>query len=398
MVNVGVKASDIGFQTADTARTTVAGVKNAQSEQFKKLLQGKQDELQESGAREVSKDAEQEKTEASEKAEKSEKPEESKGKDKDAGEDQKEETVSTDDSQTQGLLAAYQMDQGFRPELLTAEPEVVIEMPEAVEAMPEAAAVNLTGEMTAGDVAEQMDVQTAAAETAVSANIQAEVKPQETVQAREPEVQVKEPEVQAEAPETVEAAPVRRETVKSQPTGEENQAQTNDHQAEQTAAAPVAQAPVRDLGEEIRPQEVTTVHVAQPEELPEKLTDQILSKLEEGVQSFEIEIEPESLGKIAVKIQYQDGQAAVSILCTEKKALDVLGNHAREIGNIIERNLGGETRIIVEKQEPDYLNQNRDENHQGRQGEQEQKKEGNRKQDTEDSEQFLQRLRLGLME
>ncbi len=391
MVNVGVKASDIGFQTADTARTTVAGVKNAQSEQFKKLLQGKQDELQESGAREVSKDAEQEKTEASEKAEKSEKPEESKGKDKDAGGDQKEETVSTDDSQTQGLLAAYQMDQGFRPELLTAEPEVVIEMPEAVEAMPEAAAVNLTGEMIAGDVAEQMDVQTAAAETAVSANIQAEVKPQETVQ-------VKGPEVQAEAPETVDAAPVRRETVKSEPSREENQAQTNDHQAEQTAAAPVAQAPVRDLGEEVRPQEITTVHVAQPEELPEKLTDQILSKLEEGVQSFEIEIEPEQLGKIAVKILYEDGQATVSILCTEKKALDVLGNHAREIGGIIDRNLGGETKIFVEKQEqPDYLNQNRDENQQGRQEEQEQQKEGNKKQDSEDSEQFLQKLRLGLM-
>ena len=144
------------------------------------------------------------------------------------------------------------------------------------------------------------------------------------------------------------------------------------------------------------PQEVTTVHVAQPEELPDKLTDQILGKMQEGVQSFEIEIEPENLGKIAVKIMYEDGQATVSILCTEKKALDVLGNHAREIGGIIDRNLGGETKIFVEKQEPDYLNQNKDENQHGKQDEQGQQKESHKKQDSEDSEQFLQKLRLGL--
>ena len=118
--------------------------------------------------------------------------------------------------------------------------------------------------------------------------------------------------------------------------------------------------------------------------------------MQEGVQSFEIEIEPENLGKIAVKIMYEDGQATVSILCTEKKALDVLGNHAREIGGIIDRNLGGETKIFVEKQEPDYLNQNKDENQHGKQDEQGQQKESHKKQDSEDSEQFLQKLRLGL--
>lgn len=390
MVNVGVKASDIGFQTAESSRTSATGVKNTQSDRFKKLLQGKQDELQESSTKEVSKDSAQDKTEAADKTEKPEKTEDSKVNDKDTKENQTEEEVSTDDSQARGLLAAYQMDQGFRPELLTAEPEVVIEMPEVVEAMPEATAVDLTGEMITGDVTEQAEVQTAV-EMAAPVDFQAEVKSQETVQ-------VKEPEVQTAAVEAVDTAPVRKENVKNQSSGEENQAQTrDDHQAQQTAAAPVAQAPVRDMGEEMRPQEVTTVHVVQPEELPEKLTDQIMGKMAEGAQSFEIEIEPENLGKISVKILYEDGQATVSIFCTEKKALDVLGNHAREIGGIIDRNLGGETKIYVEKQEPDYLNQNRDENQQGKQSEQEQQKESSKKQDAEDSEQFLQKLRLGLM-
>lgn len=382
MVNVNVKAPDIGFQAPDSKKTGSTGIKNTQSDQFKKLLQGKQDENQDAGTTEVSKDTEPEKTEAPKE------PEEGKG--EEVKDETAEETAGTDDSQARGLLAAYQMSQGMRPEVLTAEPEVVIEMPEAVQAETGVTPVETAG---AGEMihngSEQINVQPeqpVAADTEM--NLQKEAKPQETVQ-------VKAPEVQEAAPERVEAAPVRREAVRTQSTGEENQSQANDYQAEQSAAAPVAQAPVKNIQEDV-PQEVTTIHVAQPEELPDKLTDQIVGKMQEGVDSFEIEIEPENLGKIAVKIQYQDGQATVSIFCTEKRALEVLGDRAREIGMIIERNLGGETKIFVEKQEPDYLNRNNDENQHGRQDGQEQQKESNKKQEADDSEQFLQKFRLGL--
>lgn len=385
MVNVNVKAMDIGFQAPDSGKTAGASAQKAQSDQFKKLLEGKQDGNQDSNAQEVSKDSKPEKTEETKK------PEEGKDTDtKDTKEDNAEETVSTDDSQARGLLAAYQMSQGMRPEVLATEPEVVIEVPEVVQADTEVAAVDPTaaGELIADGMTEQVNAQPEQNVTAdTAANFQAEVKSQETVQ-------VKEPEVQAAAPETAETAPIRRETVKTQSAGEETQSQ-DDTYAEQSAAAPVAQAPVRNIQEEI-PQEVTKVHVAQPEELPDKLTDQILGKMQEGVDSFEIEIEPANLGKIAVKIQYQDGQATVSIFCTEKRALEVLGDRAREIGVIIDKNLGGETKIIVEKQEPDYLNRNNDENQQGKQDEREQQKENHQKQDSDDSEQFLQKLRLGL--
>ena len=362
MVNVSVKAPDIGFQTTDSSKTAGTGIKTSQSEQFKKLLQGKQDDVQDGSTEEVSKDSRPDQTEAPKK------PEE--GKDKETGEGTSEDAVSTDDSQARGLLAAYQMGQGLRPELLTAEPEVVIEMPEGIQADTGIAAADLTETMTAVETTAQADVQAEAGEVS-AAGFQAEVKPEETVQMKAPEVR------------TAQSA-------------EENQMQTDDHQAQQSAAASTVQTPVRTMQEDVKPQEVTTVHVAQPEELPDKLTDQILGKMQEGVQSFEIEIEPENLGKIAVKIMYEDGQATVSILCTEKKALDVLGNHAREIGGIIDRNLGGETKIFVEKQEPDYLNQNKDENQHGKQDEQGQQKESHKKQDSEDSEQFLQKLRLGL--
>ena len=76
--------------------------------------------------------------------------------------------------------------------------------------------------------------------------------------------------------------------------------------------------------------------------------------------------------------------------------MDILGQNAKEIGNIINRNLGGETTIIVEKQETDYLNQTRDENEQANQNQQKQKEESQKDQKNDDAEQFLQKLRLGL--
>ncbi len=381
MVNVNVKAMDIGFQASDSGKTAGASTKKAQSEQFKKLLEGKQDTSQDNAAQEVSKDS------RPEKAEDTKEPEKSKDTDtKDAPKDNTEEAVSTDDTQARGLLAAYQMGQGMRPEVLTAEPEVVIEVPEVTDAGVEAVDPAAAGELIAEGMTEQANVQPEQNVTAV--NLQSEVKAEESIQ-------TKAPEIQTETPKAADTAPVRRETVKTESAGEETQSQAEDYQAEQSAAAPVAQAPVRNIQEDI-PREVTTVHVAQPEELPDKLTDQILGKMQEGVDSFEIEIEPANLGKISVKIQYQDGQATVSIFCTEKRALEVLGDRAREIGVIIDKNLGGETKIIVEKQEADYLNRNSEENQQGRQDEREQQKQNHQKQEADDPEQFLQKLRLGL--
>lgn len=139
------------------------------------------------------------------------------------------------------------------------------------------------------------------------------------------------------------------------------------------------------------------MQVPEPEKLPEKVTEQIMAKMSEGVREFEIHIEPANLGKIAIKILYQEGQATVSVMCSEKRTFEMMGRSAGELGQVIEKNLGGTTTIIVDKQESDYLNQARDENQKnGRNDEQGEKKENSKNHDAEDAEQFLQKLRLGL--
>lgn len=145
------------------------------------------------------------------------------------------------------------------------------------------------------------------------------------------------------------------------------------------------------------PVSTETVHVSNPEQITEKLPETMIEKLSAGIREFELQIEPEHLGKIAIKVLYERGQTMISIACTEQKTMDLIGKNARELGNVMERNLGTETTVIVEKKEADYLYQEEQDQGNGRrQSEQERQREESRKNQTDESGQFLQRLRLGL--
>lgn len=140
-----------------------------------------------------------------------------------------------------------------------------------------------------------------------------------------------------------------------------------------------------------------TVAVREPEELPQKLAEQLIVKTENGAKELEIQLAPEHLGKIAVKIEYREGQTTVSILCSEKRTMELLGQRAGEIGAVMEQNLGKETTIIVEEpKESDYTQNQNGNEHAGKEAQQEKQKEQQNKQSAGDAEQFLQKLRLGL--
>lgn len=168
---------------------------------------------------------------------------------------------------------------------------------------------------------------------------------------------------------------------------------------EGAAVQPAQPAVVHSTASEARTAAPEKMHVNQPEEIPQKLTEELLVKTANGVSEFEIEIEPANLGKIAIKVLYEGGQTMVSILCSEKKTLEMIGQNAREIGVVMEQNLGSTTTVIVEKEETDYLHQGENENdHSGREAEQDRQREENEKEKAraDSAEQFLQKLRLGL--
>ncbi|MCI8640027.1 MAG: flagellar hook-length control protein FliK [Coprococcus sp.] len=331
---------------------------------FKNLLQGKNEET-----KEVSK-------ETKDTVKKPEETEEAPVK-----ETEKDEKVQPD-----GLLAAYQMSQNLRPEMIQAQPEE----PEAV--MPEEPVV-------LGGVEVEMPVM----ETVQTVD----EKHPEMIQERIPEeaesfaetfVKPEVAEVAADISVKMEAKVSETETRKgpAKSRNEETENFQNTSQSTQQTAV-VPESPARSEMHPEAPKETVTVQVRQPEELPEQVTGQIVTKMENGIDEFEIHIEPENLGKIAVKISYQQGEANVSLICSEKKAVEILGNNLKEICGVIEHNFGGNTTVIVEKPENDYLNQARDESGQGRQeAQQEHNKEGRKEQNEDDAEQFIQKLRLGL--
>ena len=147
--------------------------------------------------------------------------------------------------------------------------------------------------------------------------------------------------------------------------------------------------------------EVPTEHVrvAQPEEIPEKVLNQLLVKSTAGIKEFEIQLEPYDLGKIIIKAAFGKEHTSISILCTEQKTMELMAKNARELGAIMEENLGTPTTIVVEDKEASYLEQQK-QNQEGSGGNQDQEGKSG-KQDEKNQEKegmdFLQQLRLGLI-
>lgn len=368
MDKISVKSADLSLRAADNAKS--AGRASEVTDDFKKLLTGQGD------SQEVSKDTKTDSQKEPAKEAKEEPVKDSKGETVKDGKTEVKESEQTDT--TAGLLAAYQMTLNMKPEVVQVTPEMTEEAVPEVQIVSEA-----VPEVQAEEVqtVSQMPVQEMAAASEVP--VKTEVKTETKEMTETPDIEPK-----------AEAVPVQK---KSESAENGNTAQSDSRGTENFVQPQVQENHAQPQVQEMKPQEPVRMQVPQPEELPEKVTDQLMAKMSEGVQEFEIHIEPANLGKIAVKILYQEGQATVSIMCSEKKTFEMIGRSAGEIGQVIEKNLGGTTTIVVDKQENDYLNQTRDDNQKNEQNGQEQQKEGKKNQDAEDAEQFLQKLRLGLM-
>lgn len=136
---------------------------------------------------------------------------------------------------------------------------------------------------------------------------------------------------------------------------------------------------------------------SQPETLPQELPAKLAESLSSGRRELTIQLEPESLGKMFIKASFEDGKAVVSITCTNAKTLELLSNHAKDMGAIMESHMGTPTNVVVEKSQPDYLAQQQNGRENQQSGEQKQQNEDSRKKQDGDGESFLQQLRLGLV-
>ena len=128
----------------------------------------------------------------------------------------------------------------------------------------------------------------------------------------------------------------------------------------------------------------------------EQTTDTIVAKISEGVQEFEMVLNPEELGKVMIKLVFSDGKAQIQMKCTEQHAQKALMENADVIRQIIESDTGMETTVRFSQPE-DKFDSYEDQRQQEREQEQKQKSGQEESSEDVDAMNFVQQLRLGLM-
>lgn len=140
-----------------------------------------------------------------------------------------------------------------------------------------------------------------------------------------------------------------------------------------------------------------TVKVAEPvnvnsQDFADKLGEEILRTKQ---NEFEIQLAPENLGKIQIKLVFEKGETRVSILCANPKALEALTDHANGIAAALESKTGATATVNITQEKETFYNENYQDGHNSREnGGDENRRQKQKKDDAVD---FLQQLRLGLV-
>ena len=124
--------------------------------------------------------------------------------------------------------------------------------------------------------------------------------------------------------------------------------------------------------------------------LTEDLGNYLDTKISEKKGKLELSLEPERLGKLTIRLEYEKGKTEVTIFSTSAKTLEILSKEAGHLAQILEEKTGTPTVIYTPEQTENRQNMDQDTGH-GRNGRQD-KKEQRQKQD----DSFAQQLRLGL--
>ena len=130
--------------------------------------------------------------------------------------------------------------------------------------------------------------------------------------------------------------------------------------------------------------------------LTEDLGNYLDTKISEKKGKLELSLEPERLGKLTIRLEYEKGKTEVTIFSTSAKTLEILSKEAGHLAQILEEKTGTPTVIYTPEQTENRQNMDQDTGH-GRNGRQDQiatvlQKGERQKQD----DSFAQQLRLGL--
>ena len=127
----------------------------------------------------------------------------------------------------------------------------------------------------------------------------------------------------------------------------------------------------------------------------QQMADKIIYKLSQGKHVFDMELNPANLGKINVKMIFENGSAEIIMTTSSAKAHQLLSAQTDALRAILEGTLGMNNNIEVKQTEQAAEQFDRD-NFQEQSNEKGQQQEEKRKHNEDVS--FVEKLRLGLTE
>ena len=136
-----------------------------------------------------------------------------------------------------------------------------------------------------------------------------------------------------------------------------------------------------------------TLQPAEPK-AADQLADSVLVKVQENTNEYELQLSPQELGKIKIKLVLEDGRISISMFCENQKAADLLGLTSARLKGIIEERTGSEAYVEVQKEDANPYSEQEKENSNSR-GYDESRRQDKKHDNAAD---FMQQLRLGLID
>lgn len=302
----------------------------------------------------------------------------------------------------------------IQPELIAAENTVTVEavLLDDVEAPAEMPTQNVTAEIPLTMDAEtkpetaEVPMETAApvqqqseptGEVRTEHPVEAKAQPQQTEQKPgEPQVQSQQQTVREDAPRA-EKAPEQPRFVRNDASVRTENDDTVTDDAQSAQATPLfrnVEAPVIKVAEASRPIPL------EAEDGIEQLADEIDKIVVNDVSANRIEVTltPENLGKLTVEItRGENGNLSIVLHTTSERAANILERHTVNLQNALTANNRSDVEVQVrpsEESERQFLNPDG----QNEQNRQQQQQQHSRRQEQTSAQDFLQQLRLGLVD
>lgn len=127
------------------------------------------------------------------------------------------------------------------------------------------------------------------------------------------------------------------------------------------------------------------------EKLIEEVAKSVILKAD-SANEYELQLDPENLGKIKVKLLFEEGKLTVSMLCSNGKTANLLAEGISNLTQAIQQSTRSE--VAVNVKEDNYLNNNSEQN--ARQNNSNQQNQNQQK--NQDDTEFADQMKLGLWE